>query len=125
MADVHSPNPVPQPGPDTVSSIPRGENEAASLEQGVLASVGNEAEPNDAIIEPRPANGAADPASVEAALETHPMADSVVSELANAAKSKSSGVSGKSGVGKSNGGPPSPLVKKVCSTRAIDHLAQP
>jgi hypothetical protein len=122
MADVHSPNPVPQPGADTVSSIPHGENEAASLEQGVLASV---AEPNDAIIEPRPANGAADPASVEAALETHPMADSVVSELANAAKSKSSGVSGKSGVGKSNGGPPSPLVKKVCSTRAIDHLAQP
>ena len=119
MADVRSPHSLPEPGAVPVSSIPRGENEDGSIEQPVLAGLSSKA-----VIEPPPANGqAADSASVEAALETHQMADSVLSEPANPAKSKSSGVSGKSGVGKSNSGHPSPLVKKVRSTRAICHLA--
>ena len=124
MADVHSPQPVPQPSSgqrEHTAAGPRGEHEAASHEQDVLATPGNEAAPKDDT-EPRPANGTAGLSSGDAALETDAKNDSVAPEPANAAKTRSTNLSGKSAIGKSNGGPPSQLVKKVRAARAIKDL---
>ena len=124
MADVHSPQPVPQPSSgqrEHTAAGPRGEHEAASHGQDVLVTPGNEAAPKDDT-EPQPANGAAGLSSGDAALAKDAKNDGVVPEPPNAAKTKSTNLSVKSATGKSNGGPPSQLVKKVRVARAIKDL---